>query len=859
MTPPGASLIRTPDQRLRVFVSSTLGELADERRAAAAAISALGLIPVMFEQGARPHPPRDVYRAYLAQSDIFVGLYWQSYGQVPPGEEISGLEEEFELSHDLPRLLYTKVPAPDAEPGLNQLMSRIRQEASYRKFETSEELERLLRNDLATLLSERFAAYPGTASPQPEPRRVRLLPAGTTSLVGREPDIEAVARLIGTPDVRLVTLTGPGGVGKTRLAVAVGERLADHFGAGTAFVSLDLVTDPDLVLPAIGRAVGADLGRASPLAALVERLGAGAWLLLLDNLERASAVGPQLEDVLARCPGVAILATSRRVLRLRAEREFVVRPLSLPDDPALSLSDLASTPAVALFVDRARAVRYDFGLTARNAAAVAEICRRLEGLPLAIELAAARIRLLEPEELASRLARSLDLLGRGSVDLPERQRTLRSTVEWSVDLLGEDERNLLEAAAVFVNGWTIDAAAAVAELDLDQALDLTDALARNSVITLEIGDRGPRPRMLDTIRAFLGERLAARPDVAAIRHRHAEYYRSLAERADRPLRSTCHREWLETLEPEAGNLAEAVRWYLDHDPPQLPHLFRSVALFWELSDRFGEARPWIEQALKGVDSMPVEARAELLWFALFNANEMGDNAAAQAAGRRLAPLLEQIDDPHLLGVARLALAWISPLSGDYEGAARDAVDALDLLRSQDEPYWVGVAGVTVSGLEIATGRYDDARRHLLEVREVADRLGYDWLAAWSRSQLATLDLSSGQLDEDRALLDDGLRLSLTTHDSRNVSLVLVEFARLALAAQDPERAARLLAAAEGLRARIGLRPWPMLRPREEELRTQIREALGPERFAEAFAAGADLSQGDAVAVAQDLDGPDLGS
>ena len=266
----------------------------------------------MFELGARPYPPREVYQQYLAQSDVFIGLYWQRYGQPAPGAHVSGLEEEFELSGGLPRLLYVKAPAPDRESGLADLLARIEDEASasYRHFRTPAELGGLVRDDLAVLLSERFitggAARVAPAQPVPPggPRGPGGLPVSTTSLMGRERAIGEVARLLGRAGVRLVTLTGPGGVGKTRLAVAVGGRLRDRFGAGTVLVPLEAVTDPGLVLPAIGRAAGADLaGTGSPLEALAETFGDGAWLLILDNLEQVVQVAPDLGELLARCPG----------------------------------------------------------------------------------------------------------------------------------------------------------------------------------------------------------------------------------------------------------------------------------------------------------------------------------------------------------------------------------------------------------------------------------------------------------------------------------------------------------------------------------------------------------------------------
>jgi predicted ATPase len=854
--PPGV-VIRTPDQRLRVFISSTMGELADERRAVARAIRALRLTPVMFEAGARPHPPRELYQAYLAQSDVFIGIYWQRYGQVSAGMEVSGLEEEFLLSgtSGLPRLLYVKTPAPDREPRLAELLARISQKDSYRRFGTPAELDRLVRDDLAALLSERFAAG-SAALAGPAAAGAFRLPVGTSSLVGREQAIDEVAALMGEPEVRLVTLTGSGGVGKTRLALAVGERLRDRFDE-VVFIPLETATRPEQVLAGIARAAGADLaGTDSPLQALVEQLAASRWLLILDNLEQVLDVAGDLGELLLGCPRLAIVATSRRVLGLRAEHDYPVPPLLLADDPAEPVDTLMASPAVALFVDRARAVRPDFALTAGNAAAVAEICRYLEGLPLAIELAAVRTRLLDPDELLRRLAASLDALGTGSVDLPQRQRTLRKTVQWSVDLLNDDERSLLETMAIFVDGWTVDAAGQVAGLAEDRTLELSEALERSSLIQFDSTELGPRLRMLNVIRRFVAERLAARPDLAEIGRRHADYYGALAERADRPLRGLDQDHAAGGLEAEAANLAAAVDWYLAHDRGPLPHLFRVLWLFWGLRDHLGEARRWIDQLPPAVGSWEPHAQAELLWTAATTALEVvgEDQAALESASQHLESLLATIRDPYLHAVSQLAVAGISAVAGDFEGALRTESAGLEELRGQDEPYWTTVAVLTSGLVETAMGRPEDALGHLREARALADRFDHAGLSAWSQVQLGLLALVRGRPQEARAMLDEGLELSLATHSTRNVTLCLTAFAQLAFVQGNGEQAALLAGAAEGLRQRVGLRAWPLEREGGAQMVAQIRQALGADRFDQNFAAGLRLNRQQAIAAVRDTPG-----
>lgn len=632
------STIKTPDQRVRVFISSTINELADERKAARQAIENLRLIPVFFEAGARPHPPRDLYSAYLEQSHIFLGIYWNSYGWVAPGAQISGLEDEYRLcGSKKPKLIYVK-RSTDRQERLNHLLSDIEKSdsACYQQFSDAEELLRLIENDLSVLMSEIFenalmstalnqemSVLPGESIFQ---KKVDL-PNIRSEIYGREEDLSKVEKLIMEKNTQLITLLGAGGSGKTTLAIHMGHQLQNHFKHGVVFIPLAPVVDARLVCAAIAGVLEIqDSGKQPIEHTLADFLTDKNLLLILDNFEQVVQASKFLSELLTRCKELKMVVTSRTSLHIRGEHIYHLSPLALPDEhQTVTQAELNAFPSTQLFVERALEVNPRLQFTPENILAILDICRRMDGLPLAIELAAARTRFFQPAALMQRIDKTLDLVSKGHKDLPERQQTLRAAIEWSYNLLSPESQRVFRQLGIFKRSWTLEAADEILQ-DEQNGLDIeemTESLLDVSLIKPVLVNHSADARfnMLQTVHEYANEMLEKSTEMAALELRYAHYFLNLCREADGKLWTRNSTAWLDLIEHEYQNIRAAFHLFTSRGlyEPAWEFIYL-LSPYWTVRGGFSEVMSWLEETRindpefrrHGSVALPVKARA-LAW------------------------------------------------------------------------------------------------------------------------------------------------------------------------------------------------------------------------------------------------------
>ena len=974
--------------RLRVLISASAGELAPEREAADAAVRTLRLTPITSEPGAETQQ---------VGSDVFVGIYWESYGWISPGARRSSLEDEYRRCAERPRLVYVKEPAPERDADLERLIDRMRAGGPIvcRDFATPGELAELLIDDLAALLSSRFHSpqpalrelpeglvsfmfvdidgstpivqllgedYPdlvldpfrkivagavegdgdgvvvhfdgdgafcvfqrpdraataavaihrhaaarewpndlsirarigvhsgaaqrtpdnyvglevhraarigaaanggqilvssstaemlegslpdgwaldslgsfalkglGRAEPLlqltapgldpdvPNPRArgassIRL-PMEPTELIGRDEEVARIVSRLDHDEARLVTLTGPGGIGKTRLGIAAAAAAANAYPDGVFFVALADVTKPDQITSAIAEVLGVRAeGSRALLDSISDRLATDRILLVLDNFEQVIEGRAVVAALLAGAPGTDVIVTSRVALRLRSEHELPVAPLSAPD-------------AERLFVDRANAARPTWSFSEREQKDIGEICRRLDGLPLAIELAAARLRVLDTADLLDRLTGRLDVLG-SAADLPDRQQTLGATIGWSHDLLGEDERVLFRRLALFVGGWTPEAAEAVCGEGITDVVGTLEHLVENSLVTTYLGACGRRMRMLETIRRYALERLEESGELEDIHRRHADYFDGFVH-ALHPLFDTPRAsEAMQGLDEDWENIIAAVVPYrrAQGDFTSLVAIASSTWRYVWLYDHVREATAWMADAYEARADLSPACRGELcrIWSSALY--QLGEYERARDVLDEAVAILAETGPRDREAWARTILAGLLPyFEEDLTRTLLELGRATAVFRQEGNDFGLATALAISGSLALALGETEGGAVQLGEGLEASKRVGLPSLIGANRALLALALLALGRIDEAREHLERAARTPLYLEGT---AYCLEGLAALALAEGDPVRASAALGAAEALRERTGIHMWPVFRMAYEPAIASL-DAAGPE-------------------------------
>jgi len=728
------------------------------------------------------------------------------------------------------------------------------------------------------------------------------LPVQPNALIGREREVVTARGLLQQPETRLLTLTGPGGVGKTRLGVQIAADVLRQFPDGTFFVDLAPVISADLVIPSVAKTLSVQEATNRPiLDSLKEYLRDRQLLLVLDNFEHVLAAAAQVADLLSACPGLKAVVTSREALRLRGERQFPVPPLSLPDRSRVeSVNQLVRYEAIRLFIERAQAAKPEFAVSDRNAYAIAEVCHRLDGLPLPIELAAARVTIFSPQALLVRLEHRLAVLTSGPRDLPARQQTLREAIAWSYALLTPAEQMLFRRLAVFVGGLMLTAAEAVIGAgDLGRNLDLVNvmaALVDKSLLRREEKDGELRFRMLETIREYALERLADAGEAERCRRAHADYYLAFAERAERDLVGGAQAEWLDRLTEDNDNLRAALSWFARHGAADDGlRLATALQRFWRARGYIAEGRERLAELLARPDRNRSPARATALHVAGLFASQHGDYGEARALIAESLDICREIGDSRGVGLALLDLGIVARYEGDHVTARSLLEQSLGLMKQTGAKRGVAAALGNLGLVARDQGDADGAETYLDQSlalwREAGDRVGLGWvltglamvarargkfdvaqsrteesLAIWMElgdrqntanvlSTAARLARDQGQYAVARARLAESLEIFKDLGDRRGIAFALEGFAGLAADEAQPLRAHCLAATATTLRRIIGAGPPPAWRADLERSLEAASRGLSRDTIDEANARGQSMTLAEAIALALEETSP----